>query len=154
MHAISLANLLLFLKRSAPPLQKLLLVDGFNPIQDVDRLIECFRLVPALTHLDLGWWPTFRVEDILAALAESPPHVLSNLGSLIIRLYRDSTFSESSWETLLRALSVRRTQIRVVHVETLEFTKPAADIFAAFKDLAAGGMDIFVGSGEHNLLSL
>ncbi|KAJ7482151.1 hypothetical protein B0H11DRAFT_2193269 [Mycena galericulata] len=153
----SSANLLSFLKRSSPPLQKLVLGDGFNRTQNFDQLVECLRLVPALTHLDLGLWPMSRVEEIFAALAESPPHLLSNLRSLIIRLYfvnGHATFTLSSWNTLLRALSVRRTQIRVVHVTISESSKPTVDILAAFKELVAGGMVIFVGTEEQNFISL
>ncbi|KAJ7484970.1 hypothetical protein B0H11DRAFT_2279258 [Mycena galericulata] len=156
MRVMSSAHLLSFLKRSAPPLQKLVLGGGFNPTEPVDQLVECLGLVPALTHFDLGWWPKRRAEEIFAALAEFPPHLLSNLHSLIIGLHWGHAPRPLFWKTLLRALSVRRTQMRVVHVTTLESWKPTADILAAFKELAEGGMDIFIaiGTEEQNLLSL
>ncbi|KAJ7484971.1 hypothetical protein B0H11DRAFT_1146860 [Mycena galericulata] len=155
MRAISFADLSSFLKRSAPPLQKLVLGGAFDPTEPVDQLVECLGLVPALTHFDLGWWPKPRAEEMFAALAESPSHLLSNLRSLIIGLHLGHAPRPLFWKTFLRALSVRRTQIRVVHVTTLESWKPTADILAAFKELTVGGMDIFVGRGrtEQNLLS-
>ncbi|KAJ7457909.1 hypothetical protein B0H11DRAFT_2319466 [Mycena galericulata] len=154
MHPISFADVLSFLKRSSPPLQQLVLLDGVDP-DELNQLVECLRLVPSLTHFDL-WWSMSRVDDIFAALAESPPHLLPNLRSLIFRLYEHGTPSES-WETLLRALTARRTQLQSVHIKYVGvsaeyFKKPAPNILAALEELIADGMEIYIGSETQNYL--
>ncbi|KAJ7680112.1 hypothetical protein B0H17DRAFT_1182130 [Mycena rosella] len=68
-----------FLKRSSPPLQKLIMARQYTyrPL-DFTELDECLRLVPTLTHLELsgpGDYPT-----LFASLADSPslvPNLLS-----------------------------------------------------------------------------
>ncbi|KAJ7449980.1 hypothetical protein B0H11DRAFT_2289356 [Mycena galericulata] len=112
MRGISFADVLLFLKRSSPPLQQLVLGDGVN-YGRVDQLVECLHLVPTVTHFEL-WYPESGVEGVFTFLAETPPRLLPNLQSLTIR--PDSRISDSVWETLLSALVVRRTQIQIVHI--------------------------------------
>ncbi|KAJ7449988.1 hypothetical protein B0H11DRAFT_323287 [Mycena galericulata] len=159
MIGVSDDNFLSFLKRSSPPLRDFV-VSGRGR-SDFTLLAECLFLVPTLARFEL-WYPnTTLAEDLFAALANPSLRILPNLEDVTIRHPFSSTvFSVlpgSFWEMLLRALSARRTQIRVVHIETSrrpEPSKPAADILAAFRELAADGMDIFVGTGEQNLLTL
>jgi aryl-alcohol dehydrogenase-like predicted oxidoreductase len=53
-------------------------------------------------------------------------------------------------------LSARRTQLRVVHVKLthdLRSLIPAGDILAAFRELAADGMELYIGTERHNYVS-
>ncbi|KAJ7457906.1 hypothetical protein B0H11DRAFT_202804 [Mycena galericulata] len=162
MRVISFADVLSFLKRSSPPLRQLALASRVDSNERVDQLFECLRLVPALTHFDL-WWPMTRLEEIFAALAESPPHLLPNLRSLIIRLYAHATLSGFDWETLLRALTARRTQLQTVHIKydaiplayiSSAYSKPAPNIVAALEALVADGLEIYIGTSTRNFLSI
>lgn len=101
-------NLVSFLKRSLPSLQELILMCG-----DLDRLEACLRLVPTVAHFDM--WRASRVaEELWAALADAPS-LLPHFRSLTIRTPFGGT-SHAWWQTLLRALTARRTQLRVVSI--------------------------------------
>ncbi|KAJ7680148.1 hypothetical protein B0H17DRAFT_73118 [Mycena rosella] len=83
MSQISSQDLVLFLKRSSPPL-KALVVDGWD--RDLDpELAECLRLVPTLTHLEFCWPSEYTTQQMLTSLAESPP-LAPNLLSIKIGL--------------------------------------------------------------------
>ncbi|KAJ7915573.1 hypothetical protein B0H13DRAFT_2324140 [Mycena leptocephala] len=97
--------------------------------------------------------------ELFAALADSPS-LLPNLIGLTVRVraYSTSTiFPLSSWKMLLRALSARRTQLQLVHVELVHTfsssLKPAADILTALRELAADGMKVYIGAEGHNFVS-
>jgi phosphatidylserine/phosphatidylglycerophosphate/cardiolipin synthase-like enzyme len=74
--------------------------------------------------------------------------MLPNLHTLIV--FIDFNWvSDSSWETLLRALSARRIQLQKVHVYVSRYPHvviPEAEILAAFRELAADGIDVYVGT--------
>ncbi|KAJ7933971.1 hypothetical protein B0H13DRAFT_2650441 [Mycena leptocephala] len=146
---VSGGDLLSFLIRSSPPLQELDM--GHNSAAlDFTQLAECFRLVPTLTCFK-AWRPGGEgVDALFAALAESPS-VLPNLQTLMIFIDNNSA-SESSWKTLLRSLSARRTQLQKVHIYVRRnpyLSIPEAEILAAFRELAADGIDVYVANVKH-----
>ncbi|KAJ7876565.1 hypothetical protein B0H13DRAFT_2055046 [Mycena leptocephala] len=87
------------------------------------ELDEWLRLVPSLTHL-----------EFLLTIHNAFP-----------------SFSDSSWQTLLCALSARRS--RLLH---FKFTRcePPADVCAGLRQLVVDGMDIHIGSDYENLISI
>jgi hypothetical protein len=150
---ISGDELVCFLKRSSPPLQELVIRLG---TADIVQLVECFHFLPTLLRFEI-WRPKASfVVEFLAVLAESPS-LLPNLHSLIIHLFQ-SPIPEFIWETLLRALLARRTQLQLVHVDLFYSSpasfKPTEDILAAFRDLAATGVQIFIGNRKCNFISI
>ncbi|KAJ7659406.1 hypothetical protein B0H17DRAFT_1337557 [Mycena rosella] len=138
-----------FLKRSSPPLQKLV-VSGPHRTADLEYipLDECLRLVPLLTHFEL-YSPDERflgLDPFFAALAEAPSTFLPSLQ--IIKIH-DHPW-ETSYELLVRALSVRRGQItqfelHLIPDATGQMIMPAAEIRVALQELVADGMDIHIG---------
>ncbi|KAJ7876570.1 hypothetical protein B0H13DRAFT_2055059 [Mycena leptocephala] len=149
---ISCSDLSLFLKRSSPPLQKLVLDHGSNSFAFAE-LDEWLRLVPSLTHLEfLVRRETSTDNDLFSALADSASHLLPNLRSLTIHNASPS-FSDSSWQTLLCALSARRS--RLLQFKFTYFDcEPPADVCAGLRQLVADGMDIHIGSDYENLISI
>ncbi|KAJ7860497.1 hypothetical protein B0H13DRAFT_1119480 [Mycena leptocephala] len=138
-----------FLKRSSPPLQELILAYGEYSFP----FAECLRLVPTLARFTLLWPRAYLVAEFFAALAESPSPIVPNLHSLTIHL-NSSTITDSSWKTLLRALSARRTQLQVVHIGLI-YGSPdwvlEPDIRAEFRQLVADGMQVYVGMSADDL---
>ncbi|KAJ7453716.1 hypothetical protein B0H11DRAFT_2245351 [Mycena galericulata] len=149
MHDVISGRLLSFLKRSSPPLQELDVDDRRD--WDFAVLEECLLLVPTLSRFELRYSTTSVIEQLFATLANSA-RILPTLHSLTVHLFDPSPISSAAsgslWKTLLRALTARRTQLLIVHV-TISRSKPAANILTALRELAAGGMDIFVGTGEN-----
>ncbi|KAJ7908706.1 hypothetical protein B0H13DRAFT_2661930 [Mycena leptocephala] len=140
------------LERSSPPLRELVtLIDGV----EFTRVAECLHLVPTLMRLEVRWPATHLATELYAALADSPS-LLPNLIGLTVRLHAYAT-SALSWKTLLRALSARRTQLRVVHVkltqESSRSSNHTADIIASFRELAADGMELYIGTEGCNFVS-
>jgi hypothetical protein len=138
-----------FLKHSSPPLQELILLAyGESGVP----IAECLRLVPALTRFTLLWPRARLVAESLAALGESPSPIVPNLHNLTIHLH-SSNIIDSSWKTLLHALSARRNQLQVVHIgleyEWLDW-ELGPDIRAEFRQLVADGMQVYVGTSNGN----
>ncbi|KAJ7458009.1 hypothetical protein B0H11DRAFT_2286787 [Mycena galericulata] len=147
-------ELLAFLKRSSPPLRELVVGVGCEN-DDIPQLDECLRLVPTLIRFEL-WWPEgdVTVEQFFAAWAESPSSLLPNLRSLTIRFHSVPTIPDSSWEGLLRAFTAR-TKIRTIRIEFYSpSSKPAAHILAAFRELVADGMEVYIGTRKQNLCAV
>ncbi|KAJ7915620.1 hypothetical protein B0H13DRAFT_2324182 [Mycena leptocephala] len=148
---ISADDLFSFLKRSSPPLLELVLGCQHEP-KISTRLHECFRLVPTLTDL-VVWWPEIPfVTKLFAVLAEfeSGSPTLPVLHTLII--YIRVHIPDSSWATLLCALSARRTQLKIVEMRlspgSPTLVRPGADVLAAFKKLVSDGMEIYMGTPD------
>ncbi|KAJ6581673.1 hypothetical protein B0H19DRAFT_1369955 [Mycena capillaripes] len=137
----------LFLERSSPPLQKLILGAEYGGHPRFTKLDQWLRLLPSLTYIDL-----FRVsmDDLFSALADSPSHLLPNLRTLTIR----DPFSNQSYEplyhTLLRALSARRTNLVCFHLTTR--VRPGSDFCDGVRELVKDGMEIFIGY-QYNFIS-
>ncbi|KAJ7657472.1 hypothetical protein B0H17DRAFT_1097726 [Mycena rosella] len=152
MTDISLEDAVHFLKRSSPPLQKLVLGGIFYDVWDFDfiRLDECLHLVPTLRHLELC------VRDIdttpmFASLAESPS-LVPHLRRLKLQCHQQAV-SEPLWSAVVRALSIRRDQITCftfmrLHDAGLASPEPDAHIREAFRQFAADGMEIHLESEE------
>ncbi|KAJ7509563.1 hypothetical protein B0H11DRAFT_1252325 [Mycena galericulata] len=156
MLKISGGDLLSFLERSSPPLRELVLGSAWDSFDQFDGLNECLRLVPTLTRLEFVWWPGLRnLEELFAA---SSSDVLPNLRSLAINLYLCASDFGFWWEALLRVLTARRTQIQTVRIVCVggfsSSSHLVANIPAGFRELGAGGMKIYIGRDDHDLVSL
>ncbi|KAJ7512855.1 hypothetical protein B0H11DRAFT_1947694 [Mycena galericulata] len=164
MYEISLGDLSSFLTRSSPPLRELVLGTGFNnqDFSDPHGLDQFLRLMPTLTHFEVSWPKTRDPKQLFATLALSSPfRFLPALQSLIVKLHprAHDIVPMFCWEPLLHALTSRSTTIQIVHVKlgyatSFSSSKPAANILAAFRELVADGMDVYIGAHERNLISL
>jgi hypothetical protein len=143
-----------FLERSLPPLQKLVAGDEYIPLEyrELDR---CLRLVPSLTYLELYVLENIFLDGFFSALADFPSDLLPNLRTLKIQHNSRSTPPESSYQMLLRALSVRRTQLLCVAIinQYDDQAKPGPDVCAGLRELAAEGMEIHIGHEGHNFIT-
>ncbi|KAJ6539725.1 hypothetical protein B0H19DRAFT_370935 [Mycena capillaripes] len=152
---ISSAEFSLFLQRSAPPLQHFILQRGSQNNLSFAELQEWLRLVPTLTHIELHTDERLPIVDLFSALADSPPnsHFLPCLQSLKLRY---EPLPESAYQTVFRALSVRRTQLVRADLRGLYSTasKPGPDICEGLRELAANGMEIYLGDKRQNFLEL
>ncbi|KAJ6558167.1 hypothetical protein B0H19DRAFT_130398 [Mycena capillaripes] len=138
-----LSDVFNFLKRSSPPLKQL---GVSRNVFDFVRLQECLYLAPSLTDLT-GWEPHQGFMTKLCVVLADSSSLLPNLHILkIMGLYWVAeSNTDSLWETLLRVLS-SRTQLHLVHIKLGHPSmKPAADALAEFRDLVAGGMQIYIG---------
>ncbi|KAJ7509515.1 hypothetical protein B0H11DRAFT_2421476 [Mycena galericulata] len=149
-------DLLSFLQQSSPPLRELVLGAGFDFNDQFDGIDECLRLVPTLTHLEFRSWPATRnLEELFAAF---PSEFLPNLCNLTIRLYLAVSDFGVWWESLLRVLTARRTQIQIVRIMCgsgfTSASQMVANIPAGFRELVAGGMKLYIGQDAQSLISL
>jgi hypothetical protein len=138
-------GLLGFLKRSLPPLQELSL--GISASTDIP-LREYLGLIPTLLRLTL-WYPdSYLAADLFAALANSPS-LLPNLCRLTIHSggRASAIFDSSAWWTLLRMVSSRRIQLYILLVKS-----PSSDVLAAFRELVADGVEVYIGTEERSLM--
>ncbi|KAJ7471523.1 hypothetical protein B0H11DRAFT_2040334 [Mycena galericulata] len=151
-----------FLEQSAPPLQNMAM--GSYKLH-FPELEKCLRLAPTLTHLELNAPSRGLVQDLFAALAESPFGFHPNLHSLSIFEYW-GTISDM-WREVHHALAVGGTHftcfnfVTSIHfinyrgVNALQLCKPDAEICAAFRQLVADGREIYIGTegSQVNLIS-
>ncbi|KAJ6558237.1 hypothetical protein B0H19DRAFT_1376710 [Mycena capillaripes] len=150
MWSVSGHSLLSFLKRSLPPLRELVLGQWHL---DFIRLAECLRLVPALAHLEIWGLGSPFLNELFAALAESSSPIIPNLRNLTIQRCSPD-IPDSCWKTLLRALVHRRTELQIVHIDmSVWAVKPMPDILAAFAELVADGMQVYIGTAGTNFMS-
>ncbi|KAJ7102794.1 hypothetical protein C8R44DRAFT_808554 [Mycena epipterygia] len=152
---ISTRDLVHFLERSSPPLQKLTL--GAHDDLDLVQLEKCLRLSPTITHFQMNLFDHPQ-GPFFAALAEYLSHFLPNLHTMTVHItYYE--FSPISYDALLHALSVRRTQIGCFELiwfsdSAAEALKPSANICASFRQLVADGMKVHIGSQDLNYISV
>ncbi|KAJ6510694.1 hypothetical protein C8R45DRAFT_964890 [Mycena sanguinolenta] len=143
-------DLLAVLKRSAAPVQNLTLRLS-AAYTDYDYLLDCLHLVPSLLRLRISEGDIEHLADLFDAMAESPS-LLPNLRDLNIHisLYPDHqpSISDWSWSSLVRALSARRMRFRIVPVRV----PPPTDVLNAFRQLVLDGVDIGIGTENHNFL--
>ncbi|KAJ6465095.1 hypothetical protein C8R47DRAFT_1155630 [Mycena vitilis] len=146
MRDVSFTDLAAFLQRSSPPLRELAL--GYVPDVEFVQLDGCLRIVPTLISLEL-WWPpvgSIFTEEFVKALAESPT-LLPNLQALTLHLR--SAISDAFWKKFHRALSARRTQLKVVHVDIgMEEWQPQRTTMEAFREMETDGMQIYIGETD------
>ncbi|KAF7338207.1 hypothetical protein MVEN_02045800 [Mycena venus] len=138
----------LFLKRSSPPLRRLVLNSGWADIMFID-LHEIISLLPSLVDLGLHTGSSPFTNDLLSSLADSP--LLPKLRSLkIVHQEVFVRFPPLLHQNMLRMLSARRSQITCFIYKALsgDEHKPHAGVCDALRQLAADGMEIFVGSQD------
>ncbi|KAJ7876576.1 hypothetical protein B0H13DRAFT_999254 [Mycena leptocephala] len=154
-NTISSGGFSLFLKRSLPPLQKLFLGGGRTDFSFIE-LDEWLRLVPSLTHFELFVRDKTCTDGLFSALADSP-HFLPTLRLRILKIVQDlPPPSESLYQTVFRALSTRRAQLTCVDLRALYSgpSRPSIDVGDGLRQLAADGMEIYVGIQGTNFISL
>ncbi|KAJ6523353.1 hypothetical protein B0H19DRAFT_1201916 [Mycena capillaripes] len=153
--SISTKDFSLFLKRSSPPLQKLILGGGFEIFSSAE-LEEWLRFIPSVSYLQLRARRTPVVDGLFSTLADPASRtLLPNLHTLKIQ-YDSPPLSSSSYRTLLRALSVRRAPLVCLDLRSLyaRHTDIESDVYNELRQLAAEGMDIHIGTNHSNFLSL
>ncbi|KAF7338184.1 hypothetical protein MVEN_02043300 [Mycena venus] len=140
----------LFLKRSSPPLRKLVLSGGVKGLQFI-RLGEWLRLLPSLVDLEFYTVQSVFIDDLFSALADSSPQLLPNLQSLKIYHHLPTPFS---YQKLLRLLSAR-TQLVCFHLKGFSGyePRPHADVRDRLRQLVADGIEIYIGSRTQNYIS-
>ncbi|KAJ7748785.1 hypothetical protein DFH07DRAFT_775601 [Mycena maculata] len=154
LEEISGTELVSFLQRSAPPLRNLMLGGGHNTLTlplHFPELEECIRLVPTLEGLELRRPRKSLADDLLASLAKSPLRILPSLRSLTIH----SVFSRVPWDTLLLALSCRRSQLAYLKITFQPddwHPQPGSELCAAFRELVKDGVQIHIGTEDLNIL--
>ncbi|KAF7375493.1 F-box domain-containing protein [Mycena sanguinolenta] len=145
---ISGDDLVAFFERSAAPLWDLALGWEFGGIQSF-HLHKCLRLIPSIARLKM-WQPDADiVMQLFAILADSS--LLPSLRDLTIHVYTgdESHISETSWRTLIRALSTRRMEhLYIVPVKAA----PPMDVLTSLWELAVNGAKIHVGTEELNFV--
>ncbi|KAJ7102812.1 hypothetical protein C8R44DRAFT_808579 [Mycena epipterygia] len=139
-----------FFERSSPQLHDLVLVTH-HPV-DFIQVERCLRLLPTLTTFEFHA-PRTLVNMLFIALAESPSGFLPNLRSMKIRDHMLLRSVPPSYETLLQALSGRRTKILHFELSSDDLQKPEAAALAAFQQLVADGMKIHIGTAYNNFIS-
>jgi hypothetical protein len=154
LYHITCSDFSLFLEESLSSLQRLALGREGSDIEFV-HLDKWLRLVPALTDLELFTEHSIFADDLFSTLADSPSGFLPNLRSLKIQ-HQSSALSPSSYQSLLRALSTRHTRLSCFHLQALkeDESKPPADICDRLRRLLADGMEIYIGSGGENYISI
>ncbi|KAJ6510693.1 hypothetical protein C8R45DRAFT_1068649 [Mycena sanguinolenta] len=148
MFVFSAEELLAFVKRSAAPLQDLTL-DWEYSDTEFDQLLECLQLIPSLLRFRMSEPESGAVPDLFAALAESSS-LLPKLRNLAIDILPHGPFgiADSSWRMLVRALSTRHIQLHIVHITV----SPPADVLDACRELIRDGVEIYIGTEEHNFV--
>ncbi|KAF7361490.1 F-box domain-containing protein [Mycena sanguinolenta] len=148
MRSLYINDVMDFFKKSAPPLQELVLGwERYYSLSNSARLHDCLRLIPSLARLKLRGPHSALVTELFAALDNSPS-LLPNLSSLIIIVRRRAinlspVISDAAWSTLLRVVSTRRMQLGILSTDM-----PAADVVTAFRQLVSDGLDIYIGTKE------
>ncbi|KAJ7102789.1 hypothetical protein C8R44DRAFT_808538 [Mycena epipterygia] len=152
---ISTHDLVHFLERSSPPLQKLTL--AAHDDLDLAQLEKCLRLSPTITHFQVNLFDHPQ-GPFFAALAGYLSHFLPNLHTMAVHIaYYE--ISPTSYDTLFRALSVRRTQIGCLELiwssdSDAEASQPSPNICASFRQLVADGMKVHIGTEDCNYISV
>ncbi|KAJ7727243.1 hypothetical protein B0H16DRAFT_1894538 [Mycena metata] len=139
----------LFLRRSSPPLDKLVLdySDGGFDLGEV-----LIHVPPSVTHLELNSY-TRSMASSFSGLENLPFDSLQNLRTLIIKLPNSSNLEPSWYHALLRFLSPRGTTI--AHFDLFHYHSPPVvdgNLREGFRRLVDNGMQAWIGPEEHNYL--
>ncbi|KAJ7762039.1 hypothetical protein DFH07DRAFT_815059 [Mycena maculata] len=124
-------DLLSFLERSSPPLRHLTL--GAGDSGAFSGLEQILRLVPNLTHFGLYKRNASFIQDLFAALSQSSCRLIPMLQSLHV-VSGMTDVSQSMWEVLHHALSVRRTHLTDFILRG-PFPAPTPEMCSAFREL-------------------
>ncbi|KAJ7102808.1 hypothetical protein C8R44DRAFT_859038 [Mycena epipterygia] len=158
MMDIFTVDLVQFLQRSSPPLQKLTLDTNYN--LDLSHLGAYLHLLPTLTHFALqlgGGTDPYPPDTFFDELARNLSGSLPNLHTLMVRII-DVVISQASYETLVQALSARRPRIACLkliwpgvysHDAKASVSELRPDIYASFRQLVTDGMEIQFGDSWH-----
>ncbi|KAJ7641751.1 hypothetical protein FB45DRAFT_1022485 [Roridomyces roridus] len=157
MRGASGHDLLAFIRRSSPPLEKLIIGTKQEEI-----VAECLNLLPTLTHFEiceLDCPPT--IGDYFCTMLADNPSMVPNLRVLKFGQY-DYTPSGQSLDLLLHCIAVRSTMLRTVHIiggtnsQWQPRTNPRleAALAAGLREFLGKGVDIRIGSPEKNFLDL
>ncbi|KAJ6477582.1 hypothetical protein C8R45DRAFT_934253 [Mycena sanguinolenta] len=151
MRYVSGDDLVASIERLAAPLCDLALGWQFPGIQSL-HLHKCLRLIPTVTRFTM-WKPDADVVmELFDALAKFPS-LLPNLHDLTIHIFYtlvNSHIPDSSWRTLIRALSTRRLeQLYIVPVKA----SPPPDVLASLRELVASGAKMHVGTRERDFVA-
>ncbi|KAF8180340.1 hypothetical protein K438DRAFT_1768567 [Mycena galopus ATCC 62051] len=141
-----------FLQRSSSPLRTLFLGGGCIDL-DFSTLAEGLRLVPSLTRLEL-FANIDIMDNLFVALADVSSSFLPNLDTL--KIEHDCLIFEPFYQRVLRALLVRRAQLLCAHLRNPDEhqlkLKPSLEVGAGLRELAECGMDLWIGTEEHNMI--
>ncbi|KAJ6523359.1 hypothetical protein B0H19DRAFT_652614 [Mycena capillaripes] len=154
---ISSSELLLFLKRSSPPLQKLSVGSDNTKFSELQ---ECLRLVPSLAHLELQcrWGEAYLIEELFLVLADSPSHFLPNLRILKTRYnpLAPLPLPASAYETAYRVLAARHGHLVSVTIMASKsgqsISRPEGNVRDRLRQLAMDGMEIYIGDPDCNFI--
>ncbi|KAJ7457953.1 hypothetical protein B0H11DRAFT_2062038 [Mycena galericulata] len=153
MFAISLNDLIAFLKRSSPPLLGLT-IDASD--SDFIHFLNDFpRLAPTLECLELYYPYPDAAKQLFALLSASPSHFLPNLRSLHVYANNYSlSISESTWTNVLHTLSIRRSHITDFKLKSRgRLSEPPVSVLAGLRELVADGLEIYIGNKERNYIA-
>ncbi|KAJ7641714.1 hypothetical protein FB45DRAFT_900850, partial [Roridomyces roridus] len=117
-----------------------------NPIQ-IPAVHDILPLLPSVTHVEFGYMGGRHIVQELFTTVLAPAAILPNLQSL----HFTHLINDPPWDAILQVLSARRARIRSVRLaigyESAESgISIPADALTVLKELAAGGVDIWVGT--------
>ncbi|KAJ6525084.1 hypothetical protein DFH09DRAFT_1189040 [Mycena vulgaris] len=149
-----------FLKRSTSSIKKLALHVRTSLVHNFEeQLVECIRLIPSLTHIELhGSKLDKPIADALFSALSDPSGFLPNLLSIKIGHFH-VPLSNNSYDALYRALSLRHPPIicfELMWTSRCNIAENWLDVrlLAAFRQLLAEGMKIHIGSKHRNFISV
>ncbi|KAJ7025370.1 hypothetical protein C8F04DRAFT_1400650 [Mycena alexandri] len=115
---ISSYDFSLFLRRSSPPLRKLVIGDQCDEFS-LDELDKWLHLVPSLEHIELYVRDRTFADDLFAALGDSQSDLLPKLRNLVI-YHGFSTIFESAYQLLFQSLSNRRAKLELRNSSSIQ----------------------------------
>ncbi|KAJ7641520.1 hypothetical protein FB45DRAFT_1022264 [Roridomyces roridus] len=134
-----------FLHRSSPALRELV-VEREDRFQQLEQCLALFSTT--IIHLEIGEPGPAFLQCLFDKLARDALLNLQHLQLGNVHIHPDSL-----WNTLLHGLSTRRATMRTLRMTIQPHTKFPPDIRDGFRELAADGMDIWIGSTQ-NLLQV
>ncbi|KAJ6525059.1 hypothetical protein DFH09DRAFT_1416783 [Mycena vulgaris] len=151
-HTGDITDFDLFLRRSSPPLRKLVIaVSLYN-----SGFVSCLCLVPSITHFELYSSPDSSIDTALFAALSDTSSFLPNLRCMKI-CHIHERLPDDSYEALFGVLSLRRAQLvsfelRWAPHSANRVSEPDAHLLAAFRQLVAEGMEIHIGTEDLNFI--
>ncbi|KAJ7711150.1 hypothetical protein B0H16DRAFT_1629675 [Mycena metata] len=136
------SDFLSFLERSSPPLRKLVIGDQCNQFSFID-MEKWIHRMPLLVHLEMAAPENNLVNDLLAALAESPFDLIPHLQILRIS-HEPLTTLQPNYPELHQLLSSRRAKIVEFKLVAVDMFEPDPRVRDSLRQLIARGMKIFL----------
>ncbi|KAJ7176004.1 hypothetical protein C8R46DRAFT_77019 [Mycena filopes] len=144
-----------FLERSMPPLQKLVIADDCRELVR-DDVVEWLHLLPALVHLELPAQTGSFVNELGTALAHPASRLIPHLRTMSFHC-RSAFAVQPPYQTLLQLLSNRRDKLIHFHLtgdNSSIGAQPELQIRDEFRQLARGGMEIYIGTHSANFVCI